>query len=154
MQLKVHIRWAVYLGRTEPGPNAKNNCLFSRRLIFGSFLVFWSAFQPFTLFMLGICFVTGTLNTNYFGTTFDGVPGSFDSDQIECICNQNRSRFKVPSKRLSNEVQVPCLTEILFSASTNCASTVSLALTRLPWPPSHLSEGYVSCTRICCQGLN
>ena len=45
-------------------------------------------------------------------------------------------------------------TEIMFSAITNCASTVSLAPTRLPWPPRHLSEGYDSCTRSCCRGSN
>ena len=45
-------------------------------------------------------------------------------------------------------------TEILFSAITNCASTVSLAPTRLPWPRRLLSEGYDSCTRSCCRGSN
>ena len=42
----------------------------------------------------------------------------------------------------------------MFSAITNCASTESLAPTRLPWPPRHLSEGYDSCTRSCCRGSN
>ena len=43
---------------------------------------------------------------------------------------------------------------MVFSATTNCASTVSLAPTRLPWPPRHLSDGYDSCTRSCCRGSN
>ena len=62
------------MGRTEPGPTAKINCLFSHCHIFGPFLVFWSSFQvtfflanfyasSFTLCMLGICFVTDTLST-------------------------------------------------------------------------------------------
>ena len=42
----------------------------------------------------------------------------------------------------------------VFYAITNCASIVSLAPTRLPWPPRHLSEGYDSCTRSCCRGSN
>ena len=34
-----------------------------------------------------------SLNTNYLRTTFDGVPGCFNSDQIKCICCQNRPLF-------------------------------------------------------------
>ena len=34
-----------------------------------------------------------SLNTNYLRTTFVGVPGSFNSDQIKCICCQNRPLF-------------------------------------------------------------
>ena len=44
--------------------------------------------------------------------------------------------------------------EIMFSVFTFCASTVSLAPTRLLWPPRHLLEGYDSCRRCCCQGSN
>ena len=36
--------------------------------------------------MLVICSVTDTLNTNYYGTTFGGMPGSFNSSQInDCV---------------------------------------------------------------------
>ena len=45
-------------------------------------------------------------------------------------------------------------TEIVHSAFTACASTVSSAPTRLPWPPRHLSEGYDSYTRSFCRGSN
>ena len=31
-------------------------------------------------------FVSNTLNTNYDGTTFDVMPGSFDSSQILTVC--------------------------------------------------------------------
>ena len=41
-QSKIHSRWAAYLGRAEPGPNAKINCLFSHRHMFGHFLNFQS----------------------------------------------------------------------------------------------------------------
>ena len=41
-----------------------------------------------------------SLNTNYFGTIFGGVPGSFNSDKIKCVCSQNRPWFKVPSEWL------------------------------------------------------
>ena len=44
--------------------------------------------SPFTC-ACWVCFVTDTLNTNYFGTTFDGVSGSFHSNQVECMCSQN-----------------------------------------------------------------
>ena len=117
---KIHSQWAAYLGRAEPGPNAKINCLFSHRHIFGLFLIFQSSFQlHFSLptfiprHLRFACWVSvciwHSLNTNYYGTTFGGVPGSFNFDQIECMCSQNRPQFKVPSERLSNEVQVPCL---------------------------------------------
>ena len=33
------------MGRAEPGPNAKINCRFSHRHIFGHFLVFQSSFK-------------------------------------------------------------------------------------------------------------
>ena len=32
-QSKIHSHWAAYLGRAEPGPTAKINCLFSHRRI-------------------------------------------------------------------------------------------------------------------------
>ena len=43
-------------------------------------------------------------------------------------------------------------TEIVFSAITNCSCIVSLAPTRLPLPPRHLSKDYDCCIRVCCQG--
>ena len=70
---KIHSRWAAYLGRAEPGPNAKINCLFSHRNIFGHFLNFQSSINcvlPCPLLFLAICalhagylFVTDTLST-------------------------------------------------------------------------------------------
>ena len=73
------------------GPNAKINCLFSHRHIFGLFLVFQSLFQlHFSLptfiprHLRFACWVSvcnwHSLNTNYYGTTFGGVPGSFNSE--------------------------------------------------------------------------
>ena len=61
-----------------------------------------------------------SLNANYYGTTFDGVPGSFNSDQIECMCSQNRPRFRFPSKRLSIEAQIPCLKGSATPKSRSC----------------------------------
>ena len=77
--------WAM--GRAEPGPNAKINCLFSLRHIFGHFLVFQSSFKlHFSLptflprHLRFACWVSvcnwHSLNTNYYRTTFSGVPGS------------------------------------------------------------------------------
>ena len=76
--------------------NHLSNCFFPCPLLFLAIYALHA----------GYLFVT---DTNYYGTTFGGVPGSFNSDQIECMCSQNRPRFKVPSERLNNEVQVPCL---------------------------------------------
>ena len=172
--MKIHNQWAAYLGRAEQGPNAKINFSFLIVTYSGPLLSFnhlylsYSCFRancyssPYTLCS---CWVTvcnwHSLNTYYYRTTFSGVPGSFNSDRIECMCSQNRPRFKVPSEQLSNEVQVPCLRGLrndqqksCFSAITNFASTVSLAPTWLPWPPCHLSEGCDSCTRSCWQGSN
>ena len=70
-----------------------------------------------------------SLNTNYLRTTVVGVPGSFNSDQIKCICCLNRPLFKVQSPIWTTEqwgtsplpkgiTQWP--TEIVFSAITNC----------------------------------
>ena len=76
------------------------------------------------LHLYGACWLSvcdwHSLNTNYYGTTFGGVPGSFNSDQIECMCSQNRPRFKVPSERLSNEVQVPCLRGLRNDQQKSC----------------------------------
>ena len=71
------------------------------------------------------------------------------------MCSQNRPRFIVPSERLSNKIQVPCLRG-LRNDQQKCYYLLSLPVlpqlvlepTRLPWPPRHLSEGYDSCTRI------
>ena len=47
---KIHSRWAAYLGRAEPGPNAKINCLFSHchifyiRALYGLSIIFLVAF--------------------------------------------------------------------------------------------------------------
>ena len=95
--IKIHIGWAAYLGRVDAGPNAKINCLFSHRHIFGHFLVFQSFFKlHFSLptFILRhlrfTCWVSvcywHCLNTYYFRTNFVGVPGSFNSDHVKCIC--------------------------------------------------------------------
>ena len=99
------------------------------------------------------------LNTYYFRTNFVRVPGSFNSEHVKCMCSQNRHRFKVPSEWLSDKVQVPCLRagitqqKLCFLLSChNCASTVYLAPTRLPWPPRHFSKDYDTCTRSCCRG--
>ena len=43
-------------------------------------------------------------------------------------------------------------TEIVFSAITNCAFTVSLEPNRLPWPLHNLFD-YDSCAISCCRGL-
>ena len=87
-----HQIWAVYLGRTEPGPNAKINCLFSHRHLFGLFLVFRSYF-PCPLSILAIYSVHAgylfrnwhSLHPNYFEATFYEMPGSFNSYRIECM---------------------------------------------------------------------
>ena len=57
-----------------------------------------------------------SLNTNYY---FDEVPGSFNSVPDRCMFSQNRPQFKVPSKRLSNEVQIPCQRGIHNDQQTN-----------------------------------
>ena len=60
------------------------------------------------------------LNTNYYRTTFGGVPGSLIPCQFECMCDQNRPRFIVPSEWLSNEAQVPCLKGIHNYQQKSC----------------------------------
>ena len=35
-----------------------------------------------------------SINTNYYRTTLSVVPRSFNSDQIECMCSQNRPHFR------------------------------------------------------------
>ena len=90
--------------------NHLSNCIFPCPLLFLAIYALHA----------GYLFVTDTLNTNYYGTTFGGVPGSFNSDQIECMCSQNRPRFKVPSERLSNEVQVPCLRGLRTDQQKSC----------------------------------
>ena len=120
-------------------------------------IIFQFAFSSCPLLFLAIYSVHAgylfcnrdSLNTTYYGTTFGGVPGSFNSDQIECMCRQNRHRVQQrDTSPLSKGItQLP--TEMAFSAITNCASTISLAQTWLLWPPRHLSEGNDSCTRSC-----
>ena len=107
----------------------------------------------------GCLYVTDTLST----LTIIEPPSVECQDllitcQIECMCGHNRPRFIYPSERMSNEVQVPCLGGLRNDHQKSCfllslpGLHVSLAPTRLPWPPRQLSEGYDSCTRCCCQG--
>ena len=98
--------------------------LFSNHHLFGvqSFLFFlchsYSFFLCPNIFIFiytvhaGCLYVTNTLST----PTITEPPSVECQDllipcQIECMCGQNRPRFihVVPSGRLSNEVQVPCL---------------------------------------------
>ena len=141
---KIHSRWAAYLGRAESGPSAKINCLFSHRHIFGLFLVFQSSFQlHFSLptfiprhlrfaFWGSVC-NWHSLNTNYYGTTFGGVPGSFNSDQIDCMCSQNRHRFKVPFKpHLIKSYGIRSLTIEIYQIIPNL--TKNLVVLCCYWP--------------------
>ena len=115
------------LGRAEPGPNAKINCLFSHRLSHRALsclsIIFQMAFflahfysSPLRFACLVSVCNWHSLNINYYETTFSRVPGSFNSDQIECMCIQNRPLFKVPSERpkLGNGIWLAELYKCLF----------------------------------------
>ena len=117
--------------------------LFSSSHIYRQFLVFQITFQ--VAFFLALfysrhlrcvhaCCVSvcnrHSLNTKYYITNFGGVPESFNSKQMECMCDQNGPQFKVSSERLSKSGTSPLLKGIAnhrdhgFFAITNCASTV------------------------------
>ena len=114
--------WAAYLGRTEQGHMFMVNFLFSHHHLFGLNYIF-SFFVIHILIFLcphifififtvhaGCLYVTDTLST----PTITEPPSVECQDllipcQIECMYCQNRPRFIVPSERLSNEVQVPCV---------------------------------------------
>ena len=60
--------------------------------------------------MLVICSVTDTLNTNFYETTFGGMPGSFTSSQINaCVVGIGvlGSRFIVSSEGLGLHKMLP-----------------------------------------------
>ena len=111
IQLKLHIWWAVYWVEQSQDLMLKSFVYFSSShirvlsclsIIFSS-CIFHGYFysSPFTRRILGIYLFIylfcnwHSLNTNYFGTIFGGVAVSFNSYQIECMCNQNRPLFKV-----------------------------------------------------------
>ena len=109
------------------------NFLFSHHHLFGaqSFLFFlchsYSFFLCPHIFIFiytvhaGCLYVTGTLST----PTIMEPPSVECQDllipcQNECMCSQNRPRFIVPSERLSNEVQVPCLRGLHNDQQKSC----------------------------------
>ena len=118
--------WAAYLGRTVHSKDTimfMVNFLFSNHHLFGlnhfySFCIIHIlfSFAHIHLFIFifavraGCLYVTDTLST----PTITEPPSVECQDllipcQIECMYSQNRPRFIVPSERLSNKVQVPCL---------------------------------------------
>ena len=106
VSIEWHIRWAVYLGRTEQGPNAKINCLFShRRHIFGHFLVFPIIFKVafflpifITRHLLCACWVSvlllTSLNNNYFGTSIECYDLLIPTRTNVCIINFDRKQIQ------------------------------------------------------------
>ena len=108
------------------------NFLFSHHHLFGaqsffflchsySFFLFSHIFLFIYTVHAGCLYVTDTLST----PTITEPPSVECQDllipcQIECMCGQNRPRFIVPSERLSNEVQVPCLRGLRNDQQKSC----------------------------------
>ena len=88
-----------------------------------------------------------SLNINYYGITFGGVPGSFNSvaDRMHVwpVVTSVYSPFRTTKQWGTSPLLkgiTQWATEIVHFVFTTCASTVSLAPTRLQWFPRHLSD--------------
>ena len=106
--------WAAYL----EGAHLHCRCqlLFPSSFIWAqTFLFFFLSFifllrlpTYIHLHFYGACWLSvrdrHSLNTNYYGTTFGGVPDLLIPYQIECMCGQNRPRFIVPSERHTTKI--------------------------------------------------